>query len=277
MQIENVAPLAIGGVGGSGTRVVAELGQKLGLSIGADLNEPLDNLWFTLLFKRRSILIETDERFAFFCDLFWERMGGDGAMSPAARDALAALARMNRIRHDSKWLMARVESWLNTPATPGVAWAWKEPNTHVVIDRLLDLKPDLRYVHVLRNPIEMAVSANQNQLENWGHVFLDRDVVMTPRDSLSYNCSVLRRIIALKEQYSGRIMIVDFSRLCAAPDDVSREIASFAGMPIDDATSGWFTTLVRTGAPLPGRAKAIDRGIFDPADVAFAETMGFTF
>jgi hypothetical protein len=50
--------VAIGGVGGSGTRLGAALLQVLGYYIGDDLNESLDNLWFTLLFKRRSILLE---------------------------------------------------------------------------------------------------------------------------------------------------------------------------------------------------------------------------
>ena len=45
-------PVAIGGVGGSGTRVVAEVLKCLGFYLGSLLNSSLDNLWFTLLFKR---------------------------------------------------------------------------------------------------------------------------------------------------------------------------------------------------------------------------------
>ena len=45
-------PVIIGGVGGSGTRVVAEIINLLGFYIGDDLNPAKDNLWFLLLFKR---------------------------------------------------------------------------------------------------------------------------------------------------------------------------------------------------------------------------------
>lgn len=53
------APTAIGGLGGSGTRVFAALLQEAGIYIGDCLNEPLDNLWFTVLIKR-SVLDKTD-------------------------------------------------------------------------------------------------------------------------------------------------------------------------------------------------------------------------
>ena len=46
------SPVIIGGVGGSGTRVVAEILDNLGFYIGNDLNPAKDNLWFLLLFKR---------------------------------------------------------------------------------------------------------------------------------------------------------------------------------------------------------------------------------
>ncbi len=45
-------PVVIGGVGGSGTRVVAAILSTLGFHLGNDLNESMDNLWTTLLFKR---------------------------------------------------------------------------------------------------------------------------------------------------------------------------------------------------------------------------------
>jgi len=45
-------PVVVGGLGGSGTRVVAEILIEFGFYLGSDLNAANDNLWFTLLFKR---------------------------------------------------------------------------------------------------------------------------------------------------------------------------------------------------------------------------------
>ncbi len=60
VQIET--PVAIGGVGGCGTRLIAEMLMRVGFFLGSDLNESLDNLWFTLAFKPRPV------RYAMFLD-----------------------------------------------------------------------------------------------------------------------------------------------------------------------------------------------------------------
>ena len=49
---KNISPLVIGGLGGSGTRVIAQLVNDLGFYLGSHLNEPLDNLWFTFFLRR---------------------------------------------------------------------------------------------------------------------------------------------------------------------------------------------------------------------------------
>mgnify|MGYP004007565703 CR=1 FL=1 len=49
------SPVAIGGIGGSGTRLIASVLRDIGFFLGADLNEASDNLWFTLLFKRMEL------------------------------------------------------------------------------------------------------------------------------------------------------------------------------------------------------------------------------
>jgi len=40
-------PVVIGGLGGSGTRTIAQLVQSLGVHMGTLLNPATDNLWFT--------------------------------------------------------------------------------------------------------------------------------------------------------------------------------------------------------------------------------------
>ena len=45
-------PVAVGGVGGSGTRVIASMVQSLGYRIGTNLTRAQDDLSFSVLFKR---------------------------------------------------------------------------------------------------------------------------------------------------------------------------------------------------------------------------------
>jgi hypothetical protein len=130
--------VAIGGIGGSGTRLGAALLQLLGYYIGDDLNEALDNLWFTLLFKRRSILKECEPNFCALAALFFSRMSGETDFSPEQRECVSRLAQGGRLQHPREWLHQRAESFLSATCLrhAGQPWGWKEPNTHIVIGRM---------------------------------------------------------------------------------------------------------------------------------------------
>ena len=52
-------PVAIGGIGGSGTRLIAQCLKELGFYLGGDLNQANDNLWFVLLFNLENVLSRT--------------------------------------------------------------------------------------------------------------------------------------------------------------------------------------------------------------------------
>ena len=52
-------PLVIGGIGGSGTRLVAEICSLFGIYLGDDLNVASDNLLYTLLFRRQTWFYKT--------------------------------------------------------------------------------------------------------------------------------------------------------------------------------------------------------------------------
>ena len=201
--------VAIGGVGGSGTRLGSALLQILGYYIGDDLNESLDNLWFTLLFKRRSILMEFKPDLRSLISLFFMRMSGQTSFSREQRAWVIRLACEGRLQHSQEWLQQRADSFLSDGCLrdTGQPWGWKEPNTHIIIDQLVETNPDLRYIHFRRHPIYMALSANQNQLQNWGPVLLNRDVGQEPHDSLTFWCAAHRRMDVLMRRWPGQIMV----------------------------------------------------------------------
>lgn len=87
----NLAPIAVGGVGGSGTRVVAQILSTAGIYMGDDLNIAHDNLWFTLLFKRQDILKATDEEFRNCVSIFVRAMTRRHPLTPAQKKFLETL------------------------------------------------------------------------------------------------------------------------------------------------------------------------------------------
>jgi hypothetical protein len=184
------APIAVGGVGGSGTRVVAAILKEAGIRIGDDLNHALDNLWFTLLFKHRDILDAPDVCFGDLVSIFVAAMTGGRSATATQLALVDELARDDRLQHESSWLQARSGSLRRAMAEPPKSspWAWKEPNTHMVLDRLAARIPGLKYIHVARNGLDMAYSTNQNQLQLWGPAALGAESPIDPRNSLRFWC-----------------------------------------------------------------------------------------
>lgn len=269
------SPVAVGGVGGSGTRVVAAILGSLGYYLGDDLNGSLDNLWFTLFFRRRSVLLEDERSLDELIRLFLSRMSADGSLPPEARAVVRGLP----MRHGGEFrdvLMKRAETFLSgkTSRREKQPWGWKEPNTHVVIDELLVRCPALLYLHVVRHPLDMAFSANQFQLFLWGPVFLRREVAMTPRASLSYWCAAHRRIAGLAARWPGRIRFVDFDALCASPERQYLELARSLGANPSAEAVAQICQGVRPPSST-GRFSSQDLGQFDPADLAYVRQIGY--
>jgi Sulfotransferase family len=271
-------PIGVGGVGGSGTRLIAGVLQKLGFYLGHDINESLDNLWFTLLFKRPEALNCSDEDFAAFFTIFRKAMTGCDALSETEIRLVREAAEVSRVQHDSAWLSQRAESLISECAGRAVenrSWAWKDPNTHVVLPRLKDLAPEVRYIHVVRNGLDMAYSQNQNQLITWGPRFLGGSpATVNPRSSLKYWVAAHRRILEISQRMSNRFLMVNYDLLCADPARELPRIVEFLGFETSSAKVAAAAALVRPSSGI-GRFKAFPRDHFDADDIAFVESAGF--
>ncbi len=224
-------PIAAGGVGGSGTRIVARILQDLGLFIGADLPGSLDTLWYALLFGRRDVLLDDDARLAELAGLFARQMSDPRPLDAAETALVRDLADRPRHQHDRPALQDWADSFIAHGETgrPQPLWGWKVPYTFVLIDRLLPLWPELRYVHIVRDGRDMAFSKNQNQLGKWGPVYLNRNVEIGPPDALSYWCAVHRRMERVAARHPGRVHFLSFEKLLAEPLSVLPDLCRFLG------------------------------------------------
>ena len=274
------SPVAIGGVGGSGTRLVAEVLRALGYYMGGDLNEATDNLWFTLLFKRTELWQDVDAgrevRRGF--EVFHAAMNGASPLSHAQAAWVRSLAAVDRPQHDAAWLGLRVESLLAAAGSARAGsgpWGWKEPNTHVLLDRLADAVPELVYVHVMRNGLDMAYSANQNQVKLWGRSFLGVEVVEpTPRTSLDFWCRVHRRVADIGQRMPGRFLLLNYDALCRAPQEGLRTLLRFLGVAVSATTEASLLALVRSPASI-GRFRRHALEPFGAEAVAYVKSLGF--
>lgn len=277
------SPLVIGGLGGSGTRVYAVALQDAGVDMGRHFNAALDNLVFTLLFKRpRWFATAGDAAIGRHLATF-TRYSRDRAFTPGD---LARLAR-SIVDHDPT--VGRRESAERARAAfarrpraerrTAPAWGWKEPNSHLFLPQLIDHYPGLRFVYVARHGLDMAYSDNKNQLRNFGDQFgfpfpegqgPDAEAV----SQLGYWIHMTERALELGERLGDRFLYLRFDDLCAAPEAELRRLLEFTGVaPGDDLPA--IAAKVQTPAS-SGRWRDHDDRPFSDEQVEAVRRLGFT-
>ncbi len=268
--------VAIGGVGGSGTRVIAQCLQEIGFYMGDDLNESKDNLWFTLLFNRLEVLHTNEKEFDDLLEIFLSAILARPSKVHESATLLQSLAAHDREHLSAAWLRRRVETMLNIPHahTPTHA-GWKAPNTHIVLERMTSRLGGLRYIHVIRNGLDMAFSNNQNQARLWGPSITGRPYQAGPAYSLHYWRRAHERVFEIGREMTDRFLVIRFEDFCQNPIHGIRVIGNFAGIEVDHARAGEIAAKVRPPESI-GRYRKYSIDMFDPHDVAAVSRYGFT-
>ena len=285
-------PVIIGGVGGSGTRVVAEVINHLGFYIGDDLNRAKDNLWFLLLFKRprwfRKARYDNHQIITGLRLLSKIMLARSGLRLPELLFLIRAGFEISIYGHNHKgdgrgywpWLRAwnMIVRRSRKPPDPN-RWGWKEPNSHIILDYLSDYFSNLKYIHTIRHGLDMAFSDNQQQLYNWGPFFglpLPQSKLEEPAASLKYWIKSNKRVMQIGQKLGDqKFLVVNFDRLCLSPESEIEKILSFLNI---EPGADVLDALVRI-PQMPeslGRYRAFDISQFNPADLMELENLGFS-
>ncbi len=266
-------PIGIGGLGGSGTRCIADIVSELGFYMGGDLNESRDNLWYSFLFKRPDLLSGTADQVEALADIFVSAMSGPGNYDQNTLTLIQSIASEESSEFDADWKSQRAESLCDALFLEDndKAWAWKEPNTHVFVDQMASCIHDLRYVHVIRNGLDMAFSPNKNQLRYWsGPLFRMYDFnAKNPSIALRYWRLVNERVARIKEQGVLPVLEVGFETLCARPVEQILSIAEFCNRPVSRSEAIRIAGQVVRPPSTIGRHRDKDLSVFDPVDIDY--------
>ncbi len=247
-------PIAIGGLGGSGTRLIAGILARSGCYIGQELNHSLDNLWFTLLLRRQSWFRDfpPDQDIRTAIRLFRIAMVsglGNHSFTSDEKEILEQTTQeITRMKAQSpKRLQTVADSLRNSQSTDCrsyARWGWKEPNTHIFLPYLADIIPGLKYVHVVRNGLDMAFSDNQNQLKNWGRYILGPEFSKTPSASQKLDFWIVANLRAIqtgREKLGNNLFVLDYDELCTMPEKTLPALLGFLETP---GTADKYTDLI---------------------------------
>lgn len=231
------SPLIIGGSGGSGTRVVARVVEAAGAYMGTRVNAAHDAL-----------------DFAEFDWIWGLRLLRGGASSQIEEAFERALQRHLAGRPDG------VE-----------AWGWKHPHSYLLIPHLARRFPEMRFVHVVRDGRDVALSPNQQQLGRYGDLALGDGDDQEPARRMRFWAWANAIAADQGESLLGaRYLRVGLEELCADPHEVAARVAGHAGLdPTDDLGSIVVAPrTLGTGRPLgvpADVATVLTRFGYDPA------------
>ena len=286
------SPVIIGGVGGSGTRVVAEIVSHLGFYIGDDLNPAKDNLWFLLLFKRprwfRRACHDKNKIFTGLRLLSKAMLHQSRPEWPELRFLIRAVFEISIFGHNYKgagrgfWPFVR--AWNIVARQPKMTlnqsrWGWKEPNTHIYLKYLAAYFSNIKYIHTIRHGLDMAFSENQQQLYNWGPILgleLPKSRSDVPAASLKYWIRSNRRVMEIGEKLGDqKFLVVNFDRLCLSPKSEIQKIVSFLNVDPGAENLAAMCRIPQRPKSL-GRYRAHNTSQFDPADLSELNDLGFS-
>lgn len=275
---KSAPPVAVGALGGSGTRVFARVLVGMGYYLGAWRNEADDNLLFSDMLKDPEAAAPDGYDRARNVARFVRAMQG-GLPGPADWAMVAEARRVCGKRAGPRQIAALWRRVLQTSigARRGsyIGWGWKEPFTHLFLDEFARQVPDLHYVHVLRHGLDMAFSANLMQLRLFAHRF---DVPMptskaeAPVAQLQLWVESTRRVLDVAPTLFGdRFLLMRYDDLMTSPIPEITRLASFLGLDgidIDPLASGIQPTSV-------GRYRERDLSVFPDDLLAEVEANGF--
>lgn len=187
------SPLVIGGTGGSGTRLVAQIARLAGRYMGDDRSEAEDSRLFA--------------GFDWKWGLRYLQSGSSAAMEQEFEEVLAS----------------HLE---NRP--DGLSWGWKCPHSYLLIPFLRSQFPRMKFIHVIRDGRDMAFSENQMQALHYGSRLLPHPNEPQAVGSAAWWSWANLRARDASKALGADYLLVRLEDLCANRDSAAK-VLEFCG------------------------------------------------
>lgn len=202
---KNKPPIIVGGTGGSGTRVLGEILKTSNIYIGHDLNGANDSRDLKDFFSTR-------------LGHAYKMLVHQTAIKPNWPDDFERAIK----NHCSKF-------------QDQDQWGWKNPKSIFFMPFLNSIFPQMKFIHLIRDGRDMALSKNQKQVMTLNKLELKRDVL--PEDSIKLWSSVNVAAYNFGRKYlGGRYLLIRYEDLIEGPEKNIKTVLDFveSQMPVDE-------------------------------------------
>lgn len=235
------SPIVVGGHGGSGTRVIAQILMESGVYMGQDLNRELDSLVFTYFFKHPELYKKPKSNLN---DLYEKLIplhekihlghipNNKQEWSSYFKEGYRHFRGPYRHKYDNKWLLSRFYHLISTKKIEEVnLWGWKEPHTVFHLDKIKEYYQNAKYILVIRNGIDMAFTKTLQQLKYWGEFFDCESKDSSHRNILEFWYRLNSRTISkCKELFGDNFITLKHENICKNPKIEIDRILEFVGI-----------------------------------------------
>ncbi|QFU74767.1 sulfotransferase [Halioglobus maricola] len=244
-------PIAVGAVGGSGTRVIAQILADTGITMSTPKNQSNDALEWPPM----RALMNNPELAGIPLTLRY-------------RQAFNGLEKLLHLKRHQEG---------NSDGRAG----WKVPGTHIWLEQLAAFFPQMQYIHIMRNGLDMAYSDNQQQLKLWGSLYgveasSSLDEKASPEDALEYWLRANEKVLEFGRATLGdRLHIIRFEELCTAPQATVASMLSFLQMDATIEETHRLSSGIRRPATIDRYLSNDWQSTFSKQQLARVEALGY--
>ena len=207
------SPVVIVGMHRSGTSLISRVLSELGVHIGAELDGHYESVCFKAVNRR--LLQDTGAHWAkpapFVSGL------GEGDFRSTNVDKAKVL------------LEDRLASYGRV--SDGQRWGWKDPRNTLTLPLWLELFPEARVIHVVRNGIDVALSLYRRESKRYLHRSLEKRM-FPPTIAEGYRLWERYLEIGLRSEYQCRHwMFLKYEDVCTHPRTEIGRICAFLNLP----------------------------------------------
>jgi hypothetical protein len=265
-------PVIIGGIGGSGTRVLALLLEQMGVYMGDYNSRDRDSGFFGKLIARYPQFWKAKNETLSKWIVIFSKLHLGKALSIG--ELYFLFARIARWRLSEFYLLVRRAYTLPNPRRFAL-WGFKHACSLFYLSQLAYALPGSRYIHVIRHGLDMGSCPKDYQILNWGKDF-GVDVIpgsITESQRVDYWIEVNKWALAQCQNYfPGRHHVVYFDRLCSHTEEEIVKLVDFLGIE-PELSIAELASFVNS-PPSIGRYKAhINK--FNPLQIEAVKDFGF--
>jgi len=284
------SPLIIGGVGGSGTRLFASILQECNFYIGNKLNIALDNHWFGRIMLLEHPKLVTDRKIKNNrLKLWYKKITNNKKLASKRLGIFKLLMTSDKqiekgkfssdfqlfdLKEKNEEISKKIYSNQLPNKIDTKLWGWKQPNSYLFLEELKEHFPKMKYIHTIRNGLDMVYSKNQNQFKKHKHLYNipNKD---TPTTRLEFWLKANEKVIQKGESLlEDDFYLLNFDKFVLNKEEEMKVLLSFLDIKVSEKKFNTLLKLVQTPSSM-NRYKEHGLDNFSKKQLTRVNNLGF--